>query len=167
MENYLIKSMIRPEKWAGSSGSPDGHLVPQNRSISATFEDEFAIKNGLMVPDRQKPVFRAHLDGNFARRSHPLRYMEYCVWDTELAGCGMRVQPTGRYFWFVRMRHRGKDRRVSLGRTADVEAELARSRARRLLAEVALDGLPKRVVIKASPTLTDFVATYWKEIAHY
>lgn len=120
-----------------------------------------------MVPDRQKPVFRAHLDGNFARRSHPLLDKEYCTWDTELAGFGMQIQPTGRYFWFVRLRHRGKHRRVSLGRTDDVEAELTRSRARRLLAEVALDGLPKRIVIKASPTLADFVATYWDDIAHY
>ncbi len=118
-----------------------------------------------MVPNRQKPGFRAYLDGNFARRKHPLRERDYCVWDTELAGFGMRVQPTGRYFWFVRLRHRNKHRRVSLGRTDDVDAELARSQARRLLAEVALDGLPKRIVIKASPTLSDFVATYWKDMA--
>jgi hypothetical protein len=113
------------------------------------------------------PGFRAHLDGNFARRKHPLRDKDYCVWDDELAGFGMRVRPSGRYFWFVRLRHRKTHRRVSLGCTEDVDADLARSQTRRLLAEVALDGLPKRVVIKASPTLTDFVATYWKEIAHY
>jgi integrase len=65
----------------------------------------------------------------------------------------------------VRLRFRNKHRRVLLGRADDVDAELARSQARRLLAEVALDGLPKRIVIKASPTLTDFVASYWKDMA--
>ena len=107
------------------------------------------------------------LDGNFARRKHRLLPSEYCIWDSELAGFGMRVRPSGRTYWFVRLRHRGKHRRVSLGRTDEVDAMLARTRARRLLAEVALDGLPKRAVVKATPTMADFVDTYWPEIARY
>lgn len=167
MENYSTKSVVRLEKHAGSSGYAEGHMVPQNPWFSGTFANESATFDGYMVPNRKKPGIRAYLDGNFARRKHPLRDKEYCVWDTELAGFGMRVQPTGRFFWFVRLRHRGKHRRVSLGRTDDVDGDLARTRARRLLAEVALDGLPKRTVVKASPTLADFVATYWSDIAHY
>ncbi|MEZ0497613.1 tyrosine-type recombinase/integrase [Sphingomonas sp. IW22] len=121
--------------------------------------------DGLMVPSRQKPGRRAYLDGNFARRKLPLRAREYCIWDTMLPGFGLRVRPTSRYYWFVRLRHRGKHRRVSLGRTTDVDAELARTQARRLLAEVTLDGLPKRTVVKATPLFTDYVETYWSDIA--
>ena len=117
-----------------------------------------------MAPNRQKPGNRAHLDGNFARRKHALRAREYCIWDDELAGFGMRVRPSGHYFWFVRLRQRDKHRRVSLGCTNDVDAELARTRARRMLAEVALDGLPKRAVVKASPLMSDFVETYWSDL---
>ena len=35
----------------------------------------------------------------------------------------------------------------------------------RALAEVALDGLPKRAVVKATPILADFVETYWDDLS--
>ena len=117
-----------------------------------------------MVPKRKMRGRRAFLDGSFARRNLPLREREYCNWDTELPGFGLRVRPTGRFYWFVRLRHRGKHRRVSLGCTDDVEATLARSQARRLLAEVALDGLPKRTIVKSTPTMSDYVETYWPDL---
>lgn len=118
-----------------------------------------------MVPNRKKRGRRAFLDGNFARRKLPLLEREYCIWDTELPGFGLRVRPTGRTYWFVRLRHRGKHRRVSLGCTDDVDAVLVRSQARRLLAEAALDGLPNRTIVKATPTMTDYVETYWSDLA--
>jgi integrase len=34
-----------------------------------------------------------------------------------------------------------------------------------LLAEVALDGLPKRAVVKATPLMSDFVDTYWEDLS--
>lgn len=145
----------------------DGYLCPWNPPISAAFDASFGSLDGLMVPNRKKPGRRAYLDGNFARRKLPLRAREYCIWDTELAGFGLRVRPTGQYYWFVRLRHRGKHRRVSLGRTDDVDAVLARTQARRLLSEVALDGLPKRTVIKSTPPMVDFVETYWDDIARF
>ena len=46
-----------------------------------------------------------------------------CIWDTELPGFGLRVRPTGRYYWCVRVRHPGIHKRVSLGRTNEVDAE--------------------------------------------
>ena len=108
---------------------------------------------------------RAFLDGNYARRKLPLKTSEYCIWDTELPGFGMRVRPSGNYFWFVRLRHRGKHRRITLGKTDDVDAVLARAQARRLLAEAALDGLPKRVAIESTPTMNDFVTTHFDDLA--
>ena len=120
-----------------------------------------------MVPNRQKPSHRAYLDGNFARRKLPIRASGYCIWDTELAGFGLRVRPTGRTYWFVRLRHRTKHRRISLGQTDEVDAALARTQARQLLAEVALDGLPKRTIVKSTPLLSDYVDTYWTDILWY
>jgi len=120
---------------------------------------------GHLVPMRRKPGRRAPLDGNFARRKLPLRETEYCIWDTELAGFGLRVRPTGNYYWFVRLRHCGKHRWITLGRSDELAAELARAQAWRLLAEVALDGLPKRAVGKATPIMSDFVETYWDDLS--
>ena len=34
-----------------------------------------------------------------------------------------------------------------------------------MLAEAALDGLPKRAVVKSTPTMTDYVETYWPDLA--
>jgi integrase len=93
--------------------------------------------------------------------------LEYTVWDTELAGFGLRVRPTGKAYWTVRVRHRGKQRRVTIGWTEDVDAAVARAQARRLLAEVALDGLPKRKAVKSAPTLATFVDSHWIDIARY
>lgn len=79
--------------------------------------------------------------------------------DTGLAGVGLRIRPTGNDYRFVRPRLGSKHRRVTPGRSDDLAAELAR--ARRLLAEVALDGLPGRAVAKATPIMSDFVETCW------
>ncbi|MEM7687465.1 MAG: site-specific integrase [Pseudomonadota bacterium] len=108
---------------------------------------------------------KAFLDGNFARRKLPLEASEYCIWDTKLAGFGLRVRPSGNYVWFVRLRHRGKHRRITLGKTKELDAKSARSQARRLLAQMALDGLPKPTKRNKSPTLAEFVDTYWSDIA--
>lgn len=148
-----------------SSIAVDSYPCPRIPLISATFETSSGSFDGHMVPNRRKRGRRAFLDGNFARRKLPLKASEYCIWDSELAGFGLRVRPTGRYYWFVRLRHRGKHRRISLGCTDDVGADLARAQARRLLAEVALDGLPKRAVVKATPTMDDYVDTYWQDFA--
>jgi integrase len=149
----------------GSRGAAEGHHDPINRGKFATFEGGFANDDGHMVPRQRKPGRRVLLDGNFARRNLPLRESEYCIWDSELPGFGLRVRPSGRYFWFVRLRHRGKHRRFTLGRSDELDASLARAQARRLLAEAALDGLPKRAVVKATPILSDFVETYWGDLS--
>ncbi len=147
------------------SVADDGYLCPANDRNSATFSSSSRMSDGHMVPTARKRGRRAFLDGNFARRKLPLRTSEYCIWDTELAGFGLRVRPSGNYFWFVRLRHRGKHRRITLGKTTDLDAVLARSQARCLLAEAALEGLPKRVVVKSTPTMGEFVATYFNDLS--
>ena len=167
MGKNAVKSVQEMLERLRCAGAGDGLLVPADAQFSATFGSSSANDNGHMVPNRQKPGRRALLDGNFARRKLILRTSEYCIWDTELAGFGLRVRPTGNYYWFVRLRHRGKHRRITLGRADELDAGVARAQARRLLAEVALDGLPKRAVVKATPILSDFVDTYWDDLARH
>jgi integrase len=165
MGKSAIESVREMLDALGSRGAGDGYQVPENPSNSATFGASSANDNGHMVPRRQKPGRRALLDGNFARRKLEVRDREYCIWDTELAGFGLRVRPSGNCYWFVRLRHRGKHRRITLGKSNELDAGLARAQARRLLAEAALDGLPKRAVVKATPILTDFVESYWDDLS--
>jgi hypothetical protein len=148
-----MKSMLLSEKTAGSLGGPDGHLLPPKARKSATSE------GGLMAicsPASPPAGRRALLDGNLARKKLPPQDEEYVIWDTELPGFGLRVRPSGRRVWFVRVRQRGTQRRIALGAAEDVDAVSARKEARRLLGAVAVDGLPKKEAVKAAPTMREF-----------
>lgn len=107
---------------------------------------------------------RALLDGNLARRKWQGSGREYNILDTELPGFGLRVRSTGRAFWFVRLRRRGKERRVTIGPASKISAKAARSEARALLAQAALEGLPQRKTAQTSPLLSQFVAHHWRHI---
>lgn len=63
-------------------------------------------------------------------------------WDTELAGFGIRLNPTGRV-WVVQYRVAGKTRRETIGRIEAVSIEVARKRARDILAAVQLGRDPR------------------------
>jgi len=167
MKKKLAKSRVTHSKAACSLGPGDGHLVPKKSRFLAGCEPDLAPSDGHLVPIASRAEKRALLDGNFARKNHPARPSEYVIWDAELAGFGLRIRPSGHAFWTVRLRHRGKQRRVTIGRVEDVDATLARAQARRLLAEVALDGLPKHRSVKATTTLSAYVETYWHDIARY
>ena len=71
------------------------------------------------------------------------RDKDYIVFDAILAGFGIRVMPSGKRFFLIQYRKRGKTRRVMLGQFGPVTAELARREATRMLADVrAGDGDP-------------------------
>lgn len=71
------------------------------------------------------------------------RENDYIVFDGVLAGFGVRVMPSGKRFFLVQYRKRGKTRRVMLGQFGPVTAEIARREATRMLADVrAGDGDP-------------------------
>jgi integrase len=133
----------------------------------AACEPELVASDADLLPNARGADKRQLLDGNFARQNHPARPSEYTIWDAELAGFGLRISPSGHAFWTVRVRHRGKQRRITISRVEDVEATFARAQARRLLAQVALDGLPQRRSVKPTPTLSTFVEAYWEDIARY
>lgn len=167
MEKKSAKSTTRLLETSCSSGYEHGYLLPKNATFSVGCDRDLAASGGHLIPNASKAEKRALLDGNFARKSHPARSSEYIIWDTKLAGFGIRIRPSGNAFWTVRLRHRGKQRRVTLGRAEDVDATFARAKARRLLAEVALDGLPTQTAVKGTPMLSVYVETYWEDIARY
>ena len=154
------------EVWRNLAAA-DGLVVPGNPTDSGTLHGSLEAYDGQMVPKRLLPGNRAYLDGNLARRKLPTAPREYAIWDTELAGFGLRVRPSGLRSWFVRVRRRGKHQRITLGSVEDVDANSARGAARRHLAEVALDGLPQRVARKIAPVFTDYVEEFWQDCGHH
>lgn len=167
MGKSALKSIDAMLKSLGRSGAPVGCLVPENGDISKTCMPIPAANVGYLVPGAISGVHKAYLDGNLTRRLPQIETGEQIIWDTDLVGFGLRVRATGRHVWIVRLRHRGKQRRVTLGRTEMLDAPTARAQARRLLAEVALDGLPKRPTKKLAPTFAAYVSEFWQDYAHH
>src|SRR5262245_36155008 len=67
---------------------------------------------------------------------------ELFVWDTELAGFGLRLQGQRRTY-VVQYRVNGRSRRLTLGSTERLTLAQAREGARKLLARVSLGGDPQ------------------------
>jgi len=71
----------------------------------------------------------------------------YIVWDNELPGFGLRVQPTGSRSWVVKYRAEGGGRNapirwLTIGTFPTISAKDARNAARKALAQVELGGDP-------------------------
>jgi integrase len=166
MRKDTVKSVESAFKAASSLGGDDCYLVPQPDG-QMHYEKAVSSNEVTSATRRGSAYASAFLDGNYARRKHPTKQAEYTIWDTELKGFGLRVLPSGSCFWTVRSRRRGKHIRVTLGRPDEVAALLARTQARRLLAEAAVDGLPKKKAAVAAITLEHFVEMYWDDVARY
>jgi integrase len=165
MKESAAISMLSGASVPGSRRAGDGSLCPKNTDFFGTPEGGSGVDDGHMVPKLPREGLRACLDGNFARRKLPPSPREYCIWDTALKGFGLRVRPSGKRTWFVRLRLRGKQQRVSLGDVGAIDAQTARMEARRHLAKAALDGLPKRTTAKAAPLLSDYFDEFWADCA--
>lgn len=99
---------------------------------------------------------------------------DYFVWDSDMAGFGLRVWPTGRKVYLIQYRDAGgRTRRKALGKHGIVTAENARSEARDLLAAVAKGANPSEETKrkKGAPSveqlcerfLTEYVPSHCKE----
>ena len=62
---------------------------------------------------------------------------DYFVWDTQIAGFGLRVMPSGAKTYQAQYRKGGLTRRVSLGRHGRITAEQARKLAQEVMGQVA------------------------------
>ena len=121
---------------------------------------------------RRNPLVR--LTGHTARRNCGKR--NEVIWDSELPGFGLRFRPPAGKSWIVRYRERRIVRTVSLGSVIEIDADTARSQARKILASNQLDGLPTRRKDAPAKTATfsDYVdeflddyARHWKSSTTY
>lgn len=83
----------------------------------------------------------------------------YVVWDSELKGFGLRVEPSGAKTFLVRYRPKGAGRTgakrfIKVGRHGTVTPEEARNRAKAILGAVAAGADPAGEQIKASEAIT-------------
>jgi integrase len=87
------------------------------------------------------------------------RSERYILWDSELKGFGLRVEPSGAKTFLVRYRARGAGRAgakrfIKLGRYGSVTADQARDQAKAVLGEVAGGADPAGQQIKAREAMT-------------
>ena len=97
---------------------------------------------------------------------HP-RKREYTVWDTRVAGLGVRVRPSGgASFVFLRKVER-RSRRISLGPVVSNDIENMPRRCHALMAEPESEAMAATVL--EAPLFRDFVSGPWKEayFPHY
>lgn len=79
----------------------------------------------------------------------------YFVWDSEIAGFGIRIMPSGTKTYQAQYRKGGRTRRISLGRHGNVTAEQARLKAREVMGLVAKGDNPAEKIAqeRRAPTV--------------
>jgi integrase len=89
----------------------------------------------------------------------------YIVWDTELKGFGLRVEPSGTKSFLVRYRSNGRKRFLSVGRYGPLTPDVARGLAKGLLASVdcGQDPAEERLKNRQALTLRDLAARFMDE----
>ena len=92
------------------------------------------------------------------------REREYTVWDSRVAGLGIRVQPSGGRSYVLLQDAGGRSKRVSLGPVAVKGAEEVRRECHARRANPEPEG--KVVQARPVPLFRDFIAGAWKE-AHF
>ena len=113
---------------------------------------------------RKRASFKVRLDGNVARRSGLKLGI---TWDECLPGFGLRHRKGGARTWIVKFRYRGQPRFVTLGSTSELRVDAARAKARRLLVESSLVGLPQRPKQKQIPSFANYVAEFLADYGHH
>ena len=89
------------------------------------------------------------------------REREYTIWDSRLAGLGVRVRPSGAASYVLLLKSEGRSRRLSLGPIASRNVDSVRRECHALMARHEPDKT-SGVALKA-PLFRDFVAGAWKE----
>jgi integrase len=145
--------------------SRSGHVVPENDDASIACPWPNVAPAGYLVPAASTAVNRVHLTGTVARRRYRSASGDRVLWDDEVVGFGLRLRKKSGVggSWIVKFRSRGEVRRVTLGKTEDIDAPEARAKAKRALATAALDGLPKRAAVPKVPTFEAFVPEFWRD----
>ncbi len=101
-------------------------------------------------------ITKSRLDGLSARNK------EYFVWDTSLAGFGVRVKPSGKIVFIYQCRIGRRQRRISIGPYKPLSPDEARKDATQLAAK-AVKGEDPRVQSSKLMTMSDLCNLYIKE----
>ncbi len=87
---------------------------------------------------------------------------EAVFWDRELQGFGVRVYPSGSKVYVVQTRHKGRSRRVTLGRHGVLSADKARRKAAEAIARIKSGEEPGEKP-PGRVTVADLAARYLRE----
>ena len=90
------------------------------------------------------------------------RAREYTVWDTSMAGFGVRVRPSGYKSYVYHDNRAGRTTRYTLGRTELAGVEQARRKCHEVVIGTGLDGSRENTDAVRAPLFRDFVAGEWK-----
>ena len=149
---------------ATSSGDAGSHDVARADACLGANGHDYTVLGPTTRDCRQS----ISLDGNVARRRHAIAAARAVLWDGVLTGFGLRVRRGQTHgSWVVRVRFRTTDRLVTLGRSVDIDADTAREMARRRLAAVVLDGLPRRIARREVPAFGAYVDEFLRDYARH
>lgn len=94
---------------------------------------------------------------------------DYFIWDSEVAGFGLRVFRTGRKSYLIQYRNGGRTRRMTIGAHGVLTPDEARKEARSLLVDVAKGGNPseQKRLYRHAPTIDALCERFMKDhVAH-
>jgi integrase len=79
---------------------------------------------------------------------------ERFLWDPELPGFGLRVRPSGRRYYVIQYRLKGRTRRLTLGPHSALTPDRARKKAAKLLADARDGGDPAITIRSLAKSIT-------------
>lgn len=92
---------------------------------------------------------------------------DYFVWDSQIAGFGVRVMPSGAKTYQAQYRKGGRTRRVSLGRHGKITVDEARRLAKDVMGQVAMGENPAEEIAleRRAPTVASLCDRFFREHA--
>lgn len=92
---------------------------------------------------------------------------DFFVWDSQIAGFGVRVMPSGAKSYQAQYRKGGRTRRVSLGRHGKITVDEARRLAKDVMGQVAMGENPAEEIAleRRAPTVASLCDRFFREHA--
>jgi integrase len=92
---------------------------------------------------------------------------DYFVWDSQIAGFGVRIMPSGAKTYQAQYRKGGRTRRVSLGRHGKITVDEARRLAKDIMGQVAMGDNPAEQIAqeRRAPTVAALCDRFYQQHA--